>query len=282
MGLGTAHQTVTTGANFVPEVWSKELQVATESSLVAAKLVKRFDSDVKSFGDTIHVPLISNLSATSKTASTQVTFNAPTESKIDIDINKHYECSFLIEDILDAQSKYRLAEEYKQKQSYALSKQIDTDILALNSNITQSVGTSGNPPSDVNFLRAIQYLDDADAPFEERSFIMRPSVKAAFLAIDKYVDTRFVGMGDIAVKTGLFGQRYGIPFYQSTNVPLDGSSNPINILMHKECYAAALQKNITMKDDYIIEYLSQAYVAQVLYGVKTYRANFGCLVLSAA
>lgn len=279
MGLGSAHHTTTTGANFIPEVWSKELQVATQSNLVAGKLVKRFDADVKVFGDKIHVPKISNLTANSKSASSQVTFNAPTEGVVDIDINAHYECSFLIEDILDAQSKNNLAEEYKSKQAYALAKQVDTDILALNTNITQTVGSSGVPPSDLNILRAIQYLDDADAPYEDRAFIMKPSLKATLLAIDKYVSQDFVGM-DLPVKTGLFGQRYGIPFYVSTNVGNDGSGNPINQLIHKEVYCLAMQKNVEMKNDYIIEYLSQAYVAQVLYGVKTYRATFGCLVYS--
>lgn len=280
MGLGSAHQTVTTGANFIPEVWSKELQVATQSNLVVGKLIKRFDADVKAFGDTVHVPKISNLTATAKSASTAVTFNSPTEGVVDITINAHYECSFLIEDILDAQSKYNLSEEYKAKQAYALAKQIDTDLLALNTNITQTVGTTGVPPSDLNILRAIQYLDDADAPYEDRAFVMKPSLKATLLAIDRYVDRDFIGMNESPVATGRFGQRYGIPFYVSTNVGLDGSSNPINQLFHKEVYCAAIQKNIEMKNDYIIEYLSQAYVAQVLYGVKTYRATFGCLVYS--
>lgn len=279
MSLGSAHQTITTGDKFLPEVWSKQLQIATQSNLVAGKLVKRFDSEVSSFGDTLHVPKISNLSATSKSASTQVTFNAPTEGSIDLLINAHYECSFLIEDRLDAQSKYNLAEEYKVKQSYALSKQIDTDILALQTNLTQSVGTSGTPPSDLNVLRAIQYLDDADAPYEDRAFIMKPSLKASLLAIDRYVSQDFVGM-DLPVKNGLFGQRYGIPFFVSTNVPNDSNGNPINQLIHKEVYCCAIQKNVEMKNDYIIEYLSQAYVAQVLYGVLTYRATFGCTVLS--
>ena len=90
MALGSGHQTVTTGANFIPEIWSKELQRARESNLVASNLFKRFDVDVKSKGDTIHVPLISNLSVNAKAASTQVTFNAPTENVVDININKHY------------------------------------------------------------------------------------------------------------------------------------------------------------------------------------------------
>lgn len=280
MGLGSNAMTVTTGANFIPEIWSKEIQRATESNLVAARLVKRFDTEVQNVGQIIHVPIISNLSATAKSANTAVTFQAPTESKIDLTVNKHYESSILIEDRLDAQSAYRLQEEYKEKMAYALAKQVDTDVLGLYTNVTQTVGTSGVPLSDDNFRRAVQYLDDADAPAQDRAFIMRPSCKNALLGIDKYVNQDFTGMGDVPVKTGLFGQRYGVLFYVSTNVPVDGSSNPINLLIQKEVFAAALQKNITLKSDYVIDFLSQAYVAQVLYGVITYRATFGVQVFS--
>lgn len=278
MALGSAHQTITTGANFIPEVWSKETQVATEANLVAAKLVKRFDTDVRTKGDVIHVPKVSNLSATAKSAGTAVTFSAPTEDKVDITIDKHYHIAFIIEDILDAQSQYNLSEEYKRKVSYGLSKQVDTDILGLNSGITQSVGSAGVPPTDGNILRAIQYLDDADAPYSDRSLIMRPALKATLLGIDRYVDTNFVG--DMPVKTGLFGQRYGINFYVSTNIPVDAGSNPINQLIHREAYACAMQKDITVKSDYVIDFLGTAVVGQTLYGVAGYRATFGCLVLS--
>lgn len=273
--------TITTGANFVPEVWSKEMQRAAEKNLVAARLVKRFDQEVMHAGDTIHVPIVSNLTVTAKSANTAVTFQAPTEDKVDISISSSYESSILIEDDLSIQSAYRLAEEYKEKESYALAKKIDTDVLALYSNITQTVGTAGNALTDINILRGIQYLDDADAPAQDRAFIMKPSVKASLLAIDKYVNQDFTGMGDIPVKTGLFGQRYGLLFYVSSNVPVDGNSYPINMIIHKEAFALAVQQNITIKSDYILEYCGQGYVAKVLYGVASYRSTFGCLLYSA-
>ncbi len=278
MALGSAQMTVTTGANFIPEIWSQETQRATESQLQMAKLIKRFDRDVVRKGDTVHVPIVSNLSATAKSANTVVTLSAPTENVVDISINKHYYISFLVEDILDAQSAYDLTEEYKSKTSYGLAKQVDTDILGLNSAVTQSVGTAGSPVTDPVVLRGIRYLDDADAPFENRAFVMRPAVKAALLAIDRYVDSNFVG--DMPVKTGLFGQRYGMPFYSSTNVPVDASGNGINLIFHQEVYACAMQKDIKIESGRILEYLGTLNVGQVLYGVQNYRNTFGALVLS--
>lgn len=54
MALGSNQQTITTGAVFIPEVWSLETLRATEDALVMAPLVKRFDSLVTGKGDTIN------------------------------------------------------------------------------------------------------------------------------------------------------------------------------------------------------------------------------------
>lgn len=108
MGLGTNHMTTTTGNVFRPEVWSMEVLRATENALVMAPLVKRYDSLVKDKGDTINIPNLSNLTASSKSASTQVTLQSPTESNTTISINNHYESSFLVEDLLKVQSNYDL------------------------------------------------------------------------------------------------------------------------------------------------------------------------------
>lgn len=276
MGLGTSHMTVTTGDNFIPEVWSKELQVATEANLTIGAIVKRFDAEMKAFGDVLHVPIISNLTANDKSASTQVTFQSPTESKIDLTINKHKEISFLIERNLDAKSKYQLAQMYKEKQSYGLAKQIDTDVLANYSSLTQSVGTDGLAVSDGNVLRAIQYLDDADAPGENRHFVMSPATKADLLAVDRYVNTRYVT--DQPIMKSAFGERYGVLFSVSTNVP-SGATGRVNLILHQEALALAVQQNIQLYSDFIIEYISDAYVADVLYGSTVYRNAFGVQVL---
>ena len=280
MALGTNQMTLTTGAVFIPEVWSKEIQRATESNLVAVRLVKRFDVEVAHVGQIIHIPKISNLSANVKSANSAVSFQSPTETKIDLTINKYYESSIIIQDDLEAQAAYRLQQEYKEKMAYTLAKQVDSDTLGLYTNLTQTVGTSGVPISDDSFRRAMQYLDDADSPAQDRAFIMKPSAKMSLLGMDKFVNQDFTGLGDVPVKTGLFGARYGILFYVSTNVPVDANGNPINLMIQKEAFAVAIQKNVTLKSQYVIDFLGQAYVGQVLYGVITYRAPFGVQVFS--
>jgi len=110
-----ANITTTTAAVFIPEVWSAETLRAAEAALVVAPLVKRYDALVKSRGDTIHIPKISNLSANDKTANTEVTTQAIAETEVTININKWKEASFEIEDIVKVQSNYDLMAEYTEK-----------------------------------------------------------------------------------------------------------------------------------------------------------------------
>src|SRR4051812_9978527 len=115
MALGTNQMTITTGAVFAPDIWSKEVQRATQSTLVLANLVKRFDDDVADAGKLLHVPQVSNLTANAKAANTQVTLNSPTESEFQMSINRHFESSYLVEDRLKVQSKYSILEQYSPK-----------------------------------------------------------------------------------------------------------------------------------------------------------------------
>src|SRR6185369_5013934 len=100
-----ANITVTTAANFIPEIWSKEVKLAVESNLTMAKLVVRdFEGDISAAGDTVHIQDISNLSVGNKAASTDVTFEAITEGQTNITIDKHKYAAFKLEDIVAVQS----------------------------------------------------------------------------------------------------------------------------------------------------------------------------------
>ncbi len=59
-------------------------------------------------GDTIHIPEISNLTANDKAANTAVTLQTVSESSQTISIDQHKETSFMVEDIVKAQSQYNL------------------------------------------------------------------------------------------------------------------------------------------------------------------------------
>lgn len=290
MALGANQQTITTGAVFIPEVWSPEVLRAAENALVMAPLVKRFDSLVTGKGDTIHIPNLSNLSATAKSANTQVTLQSPTESDTSISISNHQESSFLVEDLLKVQSNYDLMAEYTSKAGESIARKIDTDLLAEYSNFTNTdVGTYGSDITDAVILAAIEAVDLANAPMEDRAFVIYPTQKTALARIDKFVKSDYLGQYQNAtvVRTGpnsryMWGDIYGIPVYYTKQVPATAGTPTQyhNMLFHKEALALALQQSPRVQSQYILEYLGNLVVCDVIYGIKTIRADFGIEVRS--
>ena len=128
--IGTNHQTTTTGANFIPELWSDETIAAYKSNLVVANLVTRLNHKGKK-GDTIHIPTPVRGSATAKAANTKVYIQGDTHSVTNLSIDKHYEYSVLIEDITEVQALSSLRKFYTDDAGYALAKQVDTHVLNL-------------------------------------------------------------------------------------------------------------------------------------------------------
>jgi len=289
-GLGSNHITTTTAGVFIPELWSVETLRATERALVMAPLVKRYDSLVKSRGDTVHIPHVSNLSVTEKTANTAVTPQTITETETTISINKWYEASFVVEDIVKIQSNSDLMSEYTSKAGYAIAKQVDDDLLALYSSLTSTdVGTYGTDISDATIVSAIQVLDEADAPLEDRYFVIAPSQKAAIMKLDKFVKADYLGQYQQAtpVVKGpnsrfLWGDIYGIPVYYTNQVPTTTATptQTHNIMFHKEAFALAMQQKPRTQSAYRLDYLAWLVVVDVIYGVSALRTTFGVEVRS--
>lgn len=297
--MAVGNITVTTAANFIPEIWSPECRIATEANLVMAKLVNRaFEGEIKQYGDTVHVADISDLTAQDKSANTDVSFETITEGKFDLVINKHKYVAFKVEDIVKAQSIVDLRSKYTEKAGYALAKVVDTDLLSLYSGLSQSVGSAGVDITDANLRRAIQYLDDANAPAGDRSLVIKPSQMNALLGIDKFVRADAVGYlasmspivtGALAKGSfnptevkGYFGQIYGVSVYVSTNVVTTGSS-PVathNMLFHKDAFTLAMQADIRTQADYNIRSLATEVVADCLYGCGEFRDAFAVEILT--
>lgn len=278
--------TTTTSAAFIPEIWSAQTVIATEKKLVAAKLVSRFDADVAGKGAVIHVPRVSNFSAArDKSADTDVTLDAITETSVAITVNKHKYVAFALEDILVKQSAYDLEAFYTEKAGYEIAKAVDTDLLALYTGFTTTdVGSYEANITDAAMLSAINTLLLSDVPSEDRAFVVHASQVSALLAIDKFVKADYLGQYDMPTRVAdgyqsqyLFGTLYGIPVYYSTNVSVTaGTTSQVhNMLIHKEALSLAMQQSPRVQKQYLVQKLSDVVVTDTIYGVQTLRGDFG-------
>lgn len=285
-------QNVGNASVFIPELWGPLVQKATENNLVAANVF--FDvsgmGEIKAKGDTLHVPIVSNYSASDKVATSEVQSSANSELDIQLAINKHKTVRVQLEDIARIQSSFDLMAMYTQKIGYGLAKALDTDLLSLYSGLSQTVGATASTDggiSDTNLVRAIRFLDLADAPQDDRAVIIDPYGIEDLRLIDKF--TRYDSIAQAGAnrvtggvgKNGLFGSVYGIPVYVSNNVQTSsvvGGTLSNGLVVQKEAFIYAMQKNKEMKHFDNVPFLTHDVTGQSIYGVKEYRDNHGVVL----
>src|SRR3990167_276127 len=179
--------TTTTAANFIPEIWARDTRNAIEFEAVLSKVVNtKYEAEMK-VGDTLHIPLRSNLDTQTKTqgVSNTITFQAVTEGVQNITINTYEYAAQLLNDITAAQSKYSERERIAHAMGYSLSRGVEVSIAALPQSFSQIVGTLGADPDDAVLRRAWQYLADAGVT-SNATWVFGPAAVAALFGNDKF------------------------------------------------------------------------------------------------
>lgn len=281
---GNVNIGVTAASVFRPNVWSNEVLMFVKANLVLVPLVKHYDAEVSSYGQTVEIPNVSAISANLKSQNTVVTLNYITESKTTITINQHYESSFLLEDIAKVQSKYDLRSDYTQSAAYAIAAKIDNGIANLMTTSFTGYGTFGTALNDTLILAVNRYLDDNKAPQTDRSLVVTPQGKQEMLAIDKYIRYDAIGVGgsDNSILNGQIGEIYGVKVFMSQNL-VQVTTNPNqnnHLFFHKEAFAVAIQQQPRTQAAYKQEYLGWLVTVDILWGMNTLRSGFGFVVKS--
>lgn len=274
MALGSAQMTITTAANFIPELWGPQVILATEARLVLVPLTWDWSRPGQTKGDTIRIPNVSNLTVNAKSANSQVTLNAPTEQMVTLTINRHDEVSFLLEDITKTQADFNLMDLYTKKSGYGIGNQRDARISTLFSGLSQIVGSAGVDIGDQQVRDAIELLDIGDVPDEERALVVHPTQKNALWGIEKYFRADIRGDGASPVVNGKFGNIYGISTYVTTNLGTSAGAR-LNALFHKETFGTVGQLGPRTQSDYILEFLGWLVVSDCVYGEIEARDPFG-------
>jgi N4-gp56 family major capsid protein len=310
----------TAAGTFIPEIWSDEVIAAYQKNLKMSPLVKKISMTGKK-GDTIHVPKPIRGAASAKGESAAVTIQANLESELQISVDRHFEYSRFIEDIVETQALNSLRQFYTEDAGYQLALKVDTDLMnaatgfgdgtktfapantgadwvASNSyyfNAAAGIAayavdtvTSGDNFTDLGFRQAIKLMDDADVPMENRALIVPPAARSTIMGIDRYVSSDFVG--GRGVESGLIGNLYGVDVYVSSNCPVieaaaQNSASSVDtrgcLFFHSDAIVHAEQMAVRSQTQYKQEYLSTLYTADTLYGVEVYRPEAGFVIAIA-
>src|SRR6056300_7199 len=307
----------TAAGTFIPEIWSDEVIAAYQKNLKMAPLVKRLAMTGKK-GDVIHIPKPIRGAASAKAEAVAVTIQANLESELTVTVDRHFEYSRLIEDIVEVQALSSLRQFYTEDAGYQLALKVDTDLInaatgfgngtrtaaptdasswvnsnAYYFNASSGLATfaadtvaTGDNFTDLGFREAIKLMDDADVPMEGRVIVIPPAVRKSIMGVDRYVSSDFVG--GRGVESGLIGNLYGVDVYVSSNAPVletsgqnSGGSIAVRgcLFFHNEALILAEQLSVRSQTQYKQEYLSTLYTADTLYGVETYRPEAGFILV---
>lgn len=275
---GNVNIGATAGSVFRPNVWSKEVLMFVKENLVLLPLIKHYDAEVKSGGQTLEIPNVSAITANLKAQNTVVTLNYNTETKTTITLNQHYESSFLVEDLVKVQSAYDTRSDYTQAAAYAIAEKVDSVIATDMTSGSVGYGAFGTALNDNLILTVNRYLSENKAPRSDRSIVVHPKGEAELLAIDKYVryDALGVGGDKNSIKNGKIGEIYGAQVFMSQNlVYLDTATDEYSSLFfHKEAWAIAMQMEPRTQAQYKQEHLGWLITVDVLFGLKELRDGF--------
>jgi N4-gp56 family major capsid protein len=310
----------TAAGTFIPEIWSDEIIAAYQKNLKMAPLVKRLSMTGKK-GDIIHVPKPTRGTASAKAESTAVTIQASLETELQIAVDRHFEYSRLIEDIVDVQALSSLRQFYTEDAGYQLALKVDTDLFNVSTGFgdgtrTTTPGVDGADWANTNSYYAdsgadiatyaantvapgdqiednhirglIKLMDDADVPMDNRCLVIPPAARKQIMGIDRYVSSDFVG--GRGVESGLIGNLYGVDVYVSSNCPVletaaNNSASTVDtrgcLFFHKDAIVLAEQMAVRSQTQYKQEYLSTLFTSDTLYGVQCYRPEAGFILAVA-
>jgi len=275
----------TTADVFIPELWSMEAIVARENQLVFANLVDRKFESGLSFGDTIHVPGVSNLAVRTKSTNGAVTYETVTESNTDISIATHEYAAIALENITRVQNNRDQLQLYAGKLGYALALAVDDVLAGLVDNFSNNVGTLAVELTDDELLRARQYLDDADAPQDSRVMVVSPAQETGLLKLDRFVHNDYESVHGPARETGLekayVSSFMGMPIYRSVNVEGTNSAGHDNGMFQKEALALVMQIAPKTYHQFDIDYIVDKVVVEQLYGTQEMRDDHGVFMQGA-
>jgi hypothetical protein len=217
--------TPTNAAPFIPEVWGNMALGRLAGNLVLAGLVNRDWADIPGQqGDILNIPKRGAVTVAQKALDTDLVFQAPAASTIQVVLDRHYAAGFRVEDVARAQAGQEIGEGYAQDAATALAEEIEKDGLTkayTGFTANAAIGVAGTAANDALVLSAFEALANAKIPQNVPKYVIW-SVKdvKALLGIAKFTEADKLGDQGSTLRTADLGQLYGMRHIMSQYVPV--------------------------------------------------------------
>ncbi|GHF73953.1 P22 phage major capsid protein family protein [Streptomyces thermodiastaticus] len=214
---------------FKPEVWTADLLVTLEKSLVYAApgVVNRdYEGDISQYGDTVHITTLADPTIGTYTPHTDITIEDVDDSDQTLLIDQAKYFAFEVDDVEKRQSRNggAVLTEQARKAAYKLRDVADAYVAGLmaagvDAGNLLAEQTLSTPSAAYDLLVDLGVtLDEDNVPEEGRWAIVTPAFYGLLLK-----DDRFVGSGDAtaaATRTnGMVGEAAGFSIRKSNNAP---------------------------------------------------------------
>ena len=277
--MADGNVTITTAANFIPEMWRDAILDYAERKFQMRNQVLDFSSMLSSGGDILNIPKVTEETAAAKSANTAVTYTNNTDGVIQLAVDQHHYEAKRIEDIVRVQESADLFNAYAQSMGYALAKKVENYLALL---VQGATGNDVSLSTDNTFTTALirsglQKLLDAGHDYTdgEHYFYCSPAAYMSLLSLGDFTEAQKRGDAENPLASGRIINAYGLEVYPSTDWDDDGGSgDETATIFNKNSVYFAQQLAPRVQSSYDIDHLATSVVADVLFGaVLSHAAN---------
>lgn len=292
----------TAAVEAIPTIVAARALGSLKANTVMARLVNRnWSPEVAQYGATVKIPKPGALSANDKAVKTQVTLQNPSLTAANVTLNKHKEVSFLIEDTAAALSRPELLDIYMGEGIARLAEELDSDIAALYSGLSQSIDATTGGLGEDDFREARRRLNSAKAPLANRYAVLHEDAEYEFLGIDKAIKEEYRGSLGGAVADAWAGRFMGFQTFMDQQIA-QVTTECKNLIFHRDAFVLVTRPlpqapagmgviQTVMDEDgiglrvtmgYSKDYLGLQVTIDMLYGVAELRDDHGVVVRTTA
>ena len=270
--MADGNVTITTAANFIPEMWRDAILDYAERKFVLRNQVSDFSSMLAGGGDILNIPKVAEDTAAAKSAGSAVTYQNNTDGVIQLSVNQHHYEAKRIEDIVKVQESADLFNAYAQSMGYALAKKVE-NYLAVDV-LQAATGNDTALATDNTFTTALlrsglQKLLDAGFDYTDGDTYMyaSPAAYMSLLSLGDFTEAQKRGDNENPNVSGKIIQAYGMSLFPSVDWDDDGGTGDETASIFKrESVYFAQQVAPRVQSSYDIDHLATSVVADVLFG----------------
>jgi hypothetical protein len=271
--------------NFNPELWASYIQENLYKQLVGLEVANVKLKKYLSVGDTVHVPLLGQLTTTAYVLGTDVTVQALATTDEYLTVDFQYESSVYIDDISTKQSQYSVQMEAMKEQMYAIKNKIDSSIFervilaadTLDAGDLTGGGANGAAVT-LTTTNVIEFFSTARAKLatanveDNGDFVAVVTPTVASIIEQKATGVGF-NLAESAFKNGYVGDFMGFKVYVSNNLDVTTNTRKHLYIGKKGAIDAAMQIAPTVRTDR--DPLKFGEIVKVLatWGVKVFYRN---------